>query len=242
MKKLTTMIAVILFTAVYAQHTVYAKTWGDCVDGNKNVKTENRDVRDFTKLKVGGAFDVKIIKSPTYSLKIEADENIIKIIETKVEDGTLYIKSTENICNFKSLKIYVSMPELTGIIASGASEIESTDQFESEKMDITLSGASEVELNIKTKLLQTKVSGASEVELTGEVDTHALVMSGASELEAYKLVAKNYAIVCSGASECQINVTNELNVEASGASEIKYMGKPGKINKKLTGSSEVDPK
>lgn len=238
MKKLQIIAIIALSYILMGSTACSAKGW-DCATGNKKVKTEKRNIGNYSSIEVGGAFEVFLTKSNEFSLVVEADENLHSLIITEVKDGVLHIRSKENICNAKAQIIRLSLPTFNAIKASGAAELESKDAFEMEKLELSISGASEVELNVNTKLVVSKLSGASELELAGKADTHAIDMSGASELDAESFMVNKYAIECSGASECAINVSDELNVKASGASEVKYTGKPSTITKSLSGASEL---
>ena len=46
-------------------------------------------------------------------------------------------------------------------------------------------------------------------------------------------------ISTTGASHCDINVLNSLNVSTTGSSEIRYRGNPTNVNTSKTGASSV---
>ncbi len=62
--------------------------------------------------------------------------------------------------------------------------------------------------------------------------------TGASSLKATDLEVNKYAIDSRGASDCKINVKEELSVTSSGASEIRYLGEP-KVSKSIKGASNI---
>lgn len=209
-----------------------------------SIVVENRDLKGFSKIEASGAFQIRIIKSNTYGVKIEADDEIMKNILTEVSGDKLVVKllykdksSYSN--KTKVLNITIQTPVLNALSCSGAVEVSSDDIFDAEKFELKTSGASEVKLGINAKLLISKFSGASEVKLKGKVDTHALEMTGASELEALDLEASKYAIQSKGASDCKIFVKDELAVSGSGASSIKYKGSPSKVSKDTRGATDI---
>jgi hypothetical protein len=238
MKKilLLSLLVVSLTTLIINQLTASNKSV--CLKGNGNVTSIDRNISGFSKIDVKGAFEVIIVKSNEYNVKIEADENLLENIKTEVKDGKLYISNTKSICGYKEMKLMVYMPILNSISSSGASVIKSNDNFETEKFEIKSSGASEISAQINTKLLISKYSGASSIKLNGRADTHALETTGASSLKATELEVNKYAIDCSGASDCKIYVKDELSVTSSGASDIKYIGDP-KISKSIKGASNI---
>lgn len=210
----------------------------------KQIEVENRDLKGFSKIETSGPFEIRIIKSDVFGVKVEADDDVIKNIITVVEGDKLVIKMDKNTKNNysqgnRTRQITVQLPSLNSVSCSGATEITSDDTFDAEKFELKTSGASEVKLGVNAKLLISKYTGASEVKLKGKVDTHALEMTGAAELEAVGLEVSKYAIQSKGASDCKIFVTDELAISGSGASSIKYKGSPSKITKDTKGATDV---
>ncbi len=69
----------------------------DSIDGNGKVKTETRDVSSFDKIEVSDNFQVILNQGVKEKLEIAVDENLIKFIETKVENNILKISSARSI-------------------------------------------------------------------------------------------------------------------------------------------------
>lgn len=242
MKKIVSITALFLLIIAGVQTFIVAKPTEFRKVNLSSVNEENRDLKGFSKLEVSGSFEIRIIKSSSYGVKVEASEKDMKRILTSVEGDKLIIKlekTSKNQYNNDRMLITIQTPILNAIACSGAVEIKSDDVFDAEKFDLKTSGATEVRIGINAKLLTSKFSGASEVRLKGKVNTHALQMTGASELEAVELEVENYAIDSKGAADCNIFVTQELAVSGSGASSIKYKGSPSKVSKDVKGATEV---
>ena len=63
--------------------------------------------------------------------------------------------------------------------------------------------------------------------------------SGASTIDAENLKVENADVEASGASKATISATNDLKVDASGASKISYIGEPKNIKQNSSGASSV---
>lgn len=242
MRKIISITALFLLIIVGMQTLIVAKPSRFSNSNLTTINEESRDLKGFSKLEVSGSFEIRIIKSSSYGVKVEASEKDMKRILTSVEGDKLIIKlekSAKNEYKNDKMLITIQTPVLNGLACSGAVEIKSDDTFDSEKFDLKTSGATEVRIGINAKLLTSKFSGATEVRLKGKVNTHALQMTGASELEAVELEVENYAIDSKGAADCNIFVTQELAVTGSGASSIKYKGSPSKVTKDVRGATEV---
>lgn len=208
------------------------------IDGNGNVKTENRDVSSFDEIKVGGAFKVLLIQGGKEALNIEADENLLPLIETRVSGGALIITTKQNIRNAKQLNLYITFKDLNRLNISGACEVSSDGTLEFETLKFKASGASEIKMALTADRLLGDYSGASEITFSGTARDAELELSGASELKAYDLQTENMKLDISGAGDAKVHATKTLKVEASGAASVQYMGNPS-VDQRVSGAGNV---
>ncbi len=235
MKTSATIISILLlFTTLTSSGCMYITG----VEGNGDIKTETRDVSSFNEIRVGGAFEILLTQGGKETLKIEADENLLPLIQTKVKGGVLIITTKENIKNAKKLMLYINFNELKRLDISGACEISNEGTLIFSTLKFEASGASEINLDLKANKLLCDYSGASEINFKGKVREFELEVSGASDIEAYDLVAEDLVIDISGAGSAKIHATKSLKIEASGASSIRYMGNPT-IDQRVSGAGSV---
>ena len=92
------------------------------------MRTETRNVGNFNGVKTSGSIDIEISEGDSYSVSVEDDDNILPVIITKVENGTLniYYKNNTSISDDHA-KVYVKAPSLDKIISSGSANITITD-------------------------------------------------------------------------------------------------------------------
>jgi len=220
---------------------VVAFTLNSCIntiDGNGDVQNEKRAVTSFNKIDISGGFEVLINQGNKEKVEIEADENLINLIETEVKKNTLYISSKEPIGSAESLKLYITTVNLNDIGASGAINLTNKGTYKSENLEIEISGAADIDLNLEVENLVMDMSGASETTLTGSANNLDIEISGAGDLDAKKLKTKNTNINISGAGSAIVNVKKKLKVDVSGAGSVQYKGNP-KIEESISGAGSV---
>jgi hypothetical protein len=132
--------------------------------------------------------------------------------------------------------ITIGVRNLKSIVASGAVEITSNGRLNLGDLDLNLSGATKINLDVAASNVETNGSGVSDITLKGQASSHTIEMSGSGNVHAFDFVVGNYSIETSGQSDCEINVLSELNIHSTGVSDIKYKGNPTKINKSKTGA------
>jgi hypothetical protein len=211
-----------------------------------DLATETRTTDSFTSIEVSDAISVYITQGDTEQVTVETSRSFLKHIETTVSGGVLHISVDRSFYLLRphrepDIKVYITMRTLTGINSSGACEISCTGNFETENLRIELSGASKFDCaSIDASSVIIDASGASEISLSGTaLNMNISSMSGASELKCFALVCEYIYMDLSGASEAVVNVNTGLNVIASGASVIKYIGSPTTIKQDLSGASEL---
>lgn len=228
-----------------------------------------RKLGNFTAIKVSSAIDLYLTQSNTCQVAVSAsnEENRDKII-TEVNGGTLIIRidNGHGWFNWKSwgdtkAKAYVSVKDLEALTASGATNVRLVNKLASPKLKINLSGASDLKGDILAGTISVEVSGASDyigqleaknlvidgsgaskIELNGSVDDLSVEVSGASDAKLYNLVAKGAIVHASGASTANVNVSQLLKLEASGASNINYKGDASIKEMSNSGASNIKHK
>lgn len=209
------------------------------VRGNGNIVKQERNISSFSGLEVGGAFRVFLTQGDEEKLVVEADENLLDIIETKVRGGTLIISTNENIKQFKTMNIYLTFKDIDDMEISGACHLSGENKFRFNDLDLDCSGASEVDIKLSANSLNMDISGASSVDLFGSAERISLDISGASSLDAYELEMVDCDIEVSGAANARISVNNELSAEVSGASKLRYKGNPKIISHEVSGAGSL---
>lgn len=221
---------------------VVALTLNSCmntIDGNGNVVNEKRALSSFNKIDISGGFEVLLNQGNKEKLELEIDENLVELIETKVKGNTLYISSKEPIGDAESLKIYITVVDVEDINASGAIELKNKGTYQSENLEIDVSGAADIDLDLEVENLTMDMSGASETTLSGSANNFDIEISGAGELDAKKMKTRNTSIDISGAGSAIVFAKKTLKVEVSGAGSVQYKGNP-KIEKSISGAGSVN--
>lgn len=199
---------------------------------NVVVNDNNAEARQlngsFSSIKVSGGIDLYISQSETEAIAVSATQQKYRDdIKTVIENGTLRIyydsRTGWNMGNRK-LKAYISFKNLERLEASGASDIHVAGTITVPTLSIDMSGASDFKGAVNVTTLAMELSGASDAKISGTATNVTIQSSGASDVKGYDLVTENCTAKATGASDINITVNKELNVHASGASDVYYKG------------------
>ncbi len=218
--RLLFLIAILSIGAALSLSCKYESVTGK--KGSGSAKSETRNVSGFKKIDASGAINVEVSFQNDYSVIIETDDNLLENIKTETSGDTLKIYSEGKISPTKIINVKISMPAIEGLNISGASSGNVA--------------------NVKADSLEIKASGASKVKVAGEAKTLKADSNGASSIDAEGLKVENADIEASGASSATVSVVNELKANASGVSNIYYVGEPKNIKQDASGASSVKKK
>ncbi|KAA3440550.1 head GIN domain-containing protein [Rufibacter hautae] len=209
------------------------------VEGNGNITTQTRSVGSFDKLRVSGGFEVVLTQGTAEGLKLEAEDNILPLIESTVENGMLTIKTKPNsIRNAKRLKAYVTVRSLKALELAGGIKLTSTNTISGTALSLEFAGGINVQMAVQVKELTGDFAGGTKVTLSGRADKVRMDLAGATTLKALDLKTDYLTLDAAGASNAEVNVAKELSVEAAGIVNVNYKGSP---NVKHSGMGKVRP-
>ncbi len=203
---------------------------------------ETRFCEDFSGIEVSGNIELILIQDSIQKINVNAPQDIVSSIITKVENGKLKIYS-DNIFSNNKIKVTVSKDSLFNLRASGASEIRTIAPFSSSKLYLDLTGASQAEMNLVIgDFTDIDISGASQAKISGTTISGKFNASGASKLVANEFIANTIDVEASGASKAIVYASESIDAEASGASQISCEGSPKNIRKSDNGASSINIK
>ena len=215
---------------------------GPGTPGSGNVITETREVDDFHAIEVDYPAQVIVTQGASVSVKIEADDNFLPGLQTRVRNGTLEIfydaDRSEWVNPSKGVTVTIVVKELDKVSIDSAGDLK-LDGIEADTLRISVSGAGNLELNdIDTKKLSIDLSGAGNVYASGEADDFDLEISGFGSFNGKDLHTSTARVDMSGAGSATVWVEDELDASISGAGSVNYYGSPS-VNKDVNGVGSV---
>lgn len=188
------------------------------VRGNGNVSAETREVAEFTAIELRGNGDVFVAVTGTASLTVEAEENLLPLLGTEVENGRLVIEPTERITPTEDVTYTISVEALDGALIAGSGLIHAT--------------------GLDGDTFAGDISGSGLIEPEGEVARLMVGISGSGSYSGEELTAATGDVDIAGSGDAVVNVTDELTVSISGSGAVEYLGDPA-LTQSVTGSGQV---
>ncbi len=190
------------------------------IRGNGHIKTETRQVSNFSRVEADGAFTISWTPGPA-KLTITTDDNLFDYIRTNLDEDRLRIEWLKPLRGTRGIKVEISSPSLTHVTLNGAVHLNAT--------------------NLSGEEFYLDANGATKAVLTGNVNAMSGEMNGASKLDADGLTTRAMELSISGAGKADVNVAEALKVSISGAGKVRYTGNP-KVSRDISGAGSVSRK
>ncbi|MCH7997727.1 MAG: DUF2807 domain-containing protein [Chloroflexi bacterium] len=237
------LIALILIVLIGVIVSSRLKAGRTAIPGSGNLISQIKPFDNFTRINVGNAFQVEISMAIRHSVAITADDNVIELIEVEKEGDTLRIGLETGDYDEVTLKVKIGLPELDGLLMTGATRGVLEGISSATDLSISLSGASSLEGQLEVRKGDFRLSGASRIKLSGSADSLSIRGSGASIFDLGEFAVSRGEVILSGASRATVRVGESLDrVDLSGASILSYTGEPEIKEVSTTGASSIERK
>ena len=212
----------------------------NCVHGSGHRESETRKLGEFTSISIAGGYKVNLVQDSSLSVKITADDNLLKYIKTQLDGDRLKIYSRRSFCNTSQITLNIGVKNLDEIKAAGGVEIVGSGKINTKDIHFKLAGATRITMDLNAANVTTNGSGDTELNLSGQASSHEVHLAGNGEIKALDFVVGDYKISTAGMAHCEINVLHTLDISSTGDSEIKYRGNPTNISNHKLGASSLE--
>lgn len=211
----------------------------DCIEGEGPVETEHRNQRGFDAIELEISANVYIKQADQFEIKIDAQQNILDILRTRIRGNTLVIDYEEMcVMNRSSIDIYISMPELSELNVDGSGDIVSDDVFGSDEIYMSISGSGSIDVEVEAEEVDLKISGSGDIIVSGRTVKLFTSTSGSGVIQANRLKADNVKVRISGSGSVKVYAIEYLETKISGSGSVYYNGDP-RINSNINGSGRI---
>jgi hypothetical protein len=231
----------------------------NCADGNGVIITQTRDVSGFTGVESNGDFEVNIYPGEESGVQVEAAENLMNLIITRVSGGELIIETRRGSCirSSEHIRVTVTVPDLRHMDLNGSGTLWcdtlSTQNLEVDldgsgtiqcislvvpTLDINLSGSGKIETEGTFTTVNAVIDGSGEIILSGESQTADLRINASGNILADDLFTGTCYAAITGSGTIYTWVKDLLEVDISGSGNVYYYGDP-EVNIHISGSGQV---
>lgn len=183
-------------------------------------KTETREVGDFDSVSHDFVGDIIVRQGEGKSVTVTADDNLLPIVETLVDEGVLVIKTKENFSSSTGIRVEITAPKFSSLAVQGVGSLQA-EGLDAESLTIDLSGVGSLTASGKVKQLTANLSGV-----------------GGAELQ--KLIAESVTVSVSGVGGAKVHATQSVEAKTSGVGGVIVTGEPADRKTETSGIGSVE--
>jgi hypothetical protein len=212
--------AAIVFVSVtsFASAGTFGVAWTQVIGEGETV-ADSRSVGAFHAIKSSGSAEVHIRVGGSQAVVVHAQSNILPLIDTSIEDGTLVIGSHSSFSTNRQTVVDVVVPNLDAFDLTGSGDV-TIDGVHADTFSVALHGSGKIQ-----------ASGTA-----GRLDLHS---TGSGETVLDDLNVRDAVVRVSGSGDARLHVANTLDVEISGSGDVRYSGSAHVINERVRGTGDV---
>lgn len=233
----------IAFTAAAAA-PVQALDWGwtrgEQVQGNGNVQRQARELGAFSGVALSLPGKVEVRSGGREGITIETDANLLPLIETVVENGTLKIRGKDHMTpKTRNLKFVVQAREVERLSVAGSGDIDA-DAVRGQHIRLDIGGSGDIKVRkAEGGEIGANVSGSGDLQVDeGNVRSLSLSIAGSGDADLARVRSDDAKVNIAGSGDAKIWARNDLNVSVAGSGDVEYYGDP-RVRKSVAGSGSV---
>ena len=230
------------------------------VKGSGNIVTQTFDVSGFDRIALEGFGEVFVEQGQTESLSVQTDDNLISLLDIKVQGKELRlgIKPGVDASPTESITYNVTVRDLNGVSLSGSGNfhvaaVKSSDltvslagsgdidvkSAEADNLSLDLNGSGNITIEaINANTVDTSLEGSGTIKLEGNARTQTLALSGSGNYLAEDLEIDKTDITVPGSGNVTVWTNDELKLRISGSGSIQYYGNPT-VDQSVSGSGSI---
>lgn len=193
------------------------------VEGSGVQASQERQVDEFSAIELAGPAEVTVTVGEEQSVVVEADDNILPLIETNVRGDTLVIgtKALTTLDPDLPITVNVTVTSLDEVSLSGSG-------------DITIQG-------IAAPSFEIELSGSGDITAEGAADSLTISLNGSGDVACGDLKAKSVTASINGSGDVTVYAIDSLDAAVYGSGTVEYRGDPAEVNQSAPGSGRVVP-
>jgi hypothetical protein len=229
------------FAAVGAALLLFAFNTPDCITGKGAVIKRSLPLQPVHAITLQGSLDVQLTQGEGQSVEVEAQENLVDLVETTVKDGHWTIRTRECYRTDKPFAVHLRVPKVDRVTVQGSGDVVGTGTFTGNSFNLDVQGSGNLKINVNGGSVKTSVQGSGAVKVSGTCDDLAATVQGSGDVKAGELKAGRARVNVMGSGDITVQTNGALEGDIMGSGDVEYLGSPSPLSVQVTGSGRVAP-
>ena len=229
MKHTTNFFILLFFTFPFYTSCVFSNK---TIYGNHQLVNERIAINNYKKVIFnlpGEVFYQQFSDSAPY-LQIHTDENILKVLDLRVQDDQLIIDvKKDSIISPSKLTIYTCSHGIDHVSVNGSGEIRLKGEVNANEITLSITGSGNLLADsLLCNRLKVNITGTGDAKLTGASNESSFTITGTGNINAFDYFTRELNCKIIGIGNIEAFVNDKLDVQIIGSGNLSYRGKDRK--------------
>lgn len=201
----------------------------------------SRPVADIHRVVLGAVGELEITQGESESLVVEAEEHLLRLITTEVNNRTLKIDiAGREFRTREPVRFRLQVRQLSGVEVTGSGNARIAPLV-TDRLQVVVSGSGNVRFaRLTAESLAADLSGSGDLEIVaGQVGRQQVRIDGAARYLAPALRARDVRIEIDGSGDAALAAEKSLDARISGSGRVLYRGDPI-VTQTIEGAGTLD--
>ncbi|MES2583223.1 MAG: head GIN domain-containing protein [Pseudomonadota bacterium] len=211
------------------------------VAASGNASSVKRELATFHDIAVSLNGRIELIQGTVEGVVVEADDNLLPLIETVVKNGQLRIRTAKgvNLPGNAKIKITVHARNIDTLSLAGSADLTAA-RLASPKLAGNIAGSGSITIkDLQSDDLSVSIAGSGSFEAQGTAKAMDVSIAGSGDVSTAKLSTQDVKISIAGSGDAIVWVRKALSVSIAGSGEVRYYGEGNLREASTMGSGRV---
>ena len=209
-------------------------------------REESRQVANFSTLQLLLPAEVTVTQGSTEWFSISADDNLLALVNARVENGTLIIDCDKNkgFSTRNAIKIRLGVKTLEGVTIKGSGDVLA-DDLQAQKFDVAIFGSGDVKVKtLRAAITKIEINGSGDVAIDRmEAKSIDVAIHGSGDIKLPSVEAASVAIAVNGSGDVAIaGSADMIDVDLAGSGDMRarhLVAREANVRIAASGDAEV---
>lgn len=207
------------------------------VTGSGRMVEQRRAVDSFDQLVTDGPVNVVIRQGAARSLVLEAEDNIVDLVDVATSGGTLTIDTHGSFRTRRGITAFLTTPNLDKVTINASGDVR-FDGWNADRIELVVAGSGDIELGGEVADVRALIGGSGLIDLAptrlSYVDAD-IQGSGAIRMGSLRKLDANL----DGSGTIEAGVVGELDAVLNGSGQILYRSADRILREEQNGSGRI---
>ncbi len=211
------------------------------VAGSGHAGSVKRELGSFHQVSLNLPSTVELVQGDSESVVIDADDNLLPLVETVVKSGELIIRPVKgvNLAHGTKIKLRLNARSIDTLTLAGSVDV-SAARLLSPRFKADIAGAGSITIqDLKSDTVAVSIAGSGRFEVRGDTKAMDVNISGSGDVLTSRLSAQDVKVSIAGTGNAKLWVHNSLSISIAGSGDVEYYGEGTLKDKSVMGSARI---